>query len=271
MIDWRIMTALLHRYRWHALIAAGLLITVVLTVAFFRINGEMVSPRRGAITEAVYALGTVKSDHVFKIKAAIPMAVKKVAVAEGDRVRQGQTLLVSDSGTAFKAPFDGTVTSLTVNPGELVVTGMQLLVLQDLTRLHVEYSLDQESALQVRPGQKVELSFESIRGQRSTGVVDRIYPNEGQFVVRVIVDDLPDEVLPDMTADTAIEVARKENVLLIPLAAIKNGGVRRKRDGRTQRIQVKLGVINGEWGELIEGDIVETDLLSVPERKPTEN
>jgi len=30
-------------------------------------------------------------------------------------------------------------------------------------------------------------------------------------------------------------------------------------------------VINGEWGELIEGDIVETDLLSVPERKPAEN
>ena len=46
------MTAPLHRYRWHALIAAGLLITVVLTVAIFQINDEMISLERGAITEA---------------------------------------------------------------------------------------------------------------------------------------------------------------------------------------------------------------------------
>jgi multidrug efflux pump subunit AcrA (membrane-fusion protein) len=265
------MTDLVFRYRRYLPVVVGLLIVITASVFFFRPAGEMVSPRRGAITEAVYALGTVKSDRVFKIKAAIPMAVKTVAVTEGDYVRQGQTLLISDSGTVFRAPFDGTVTSLSVNPGEIVVTGMQLLVLQDLTRLHVQYSLDQESALRVRPGQKVQLSFESIRGQRFAGVVERIYPNEGQFIVRVTVDGLPDGVLPDMTADTAIEVERKENVLMIPLAAVKNGGVYSKRDGRMKRIPVKLGVINGEWGELIEGDIVETDLLSIPDRKQAEN
>ncbi len=257
------------RRRWYILIAPVLLLGIV-SLFFFRSGGETVPPRRGSITEAVYALGTVKSDRVFKIKAAIPMAVKTVAIREGDRVRKGQTLLVSDSGTTFTAPFDGTVTSLTVNPGELVVTGMQLLVLQDLSNLHVEYSLDQESALRVRPGQKVELSFESIRGQKSTGVVDRIYPNEGQFIVRVTVDDLPDAVLPDMTADTAIEVARKDDVLLIPLSAVKNGGVRRRRNGRLQRVPVKLGVINGEWGEVLEGDLTENDLIVVPASKTAE-
>ena len=77
---------------------------------------------------------------------------------------------------------------------------MQLHALQDPTCLHVEYSLDQESALRLR----------------------------------------------DRRWSSALKASSDND-------------------------RLKLGVINGEWGELIEEDIVETDLLSVPECKPAEN
>lgn len=239
---------------------------IILSFFFFRSNYEVVSPKRGTITEAVYALGTVKSEYVFKVKAALPMAIKTVAIKEGDKVQKGQTLLVSDSGTTFKAPFAGTVTSLTVNTGELVITGMQLLVLQDLDRLYVEYSLEQESALLVQPGQKAQLTFESLRSPPSHGIVDRIYPNDGQFLVRVIVKDLPPAVLPEMTADTAIEVAQKENVIMIPIKAIKEKTVKRIRKGKQTTIKVQTGLINDEWAEIIDTDILETDKLILPKQ-----
>lgn len=245
----------------------ALILIVVLLVWLFSSSYQTISPKRGTITEAVYALGTVKSEYVFKIKAALPMAIKTVAVKEGDIVRKGQTLLVSDSGTTFKAPFSGTVTSLTVNTGELVITGMQLLVLQDLDRLYVEYSLEQESALLVQPGQRAELTFETLRSPPSHGVVDRIYPNEGQFIVRVVVKDLPKAVLPEMTADTAIEVERKENVMMIPITSIAaNNTVTRLRNAKKKTIKVQLGIKNNEWAEIIDTDILETDTLILPKQ-----
>lgn len=238
-------------------------LVLVAVVLFFVIRnpGDTVTPRVAPLTEAIYALGTVKSDQVFKLKAAIPFGVKTIAVAEGDPVKKGQTLLIMDTGSAFRSPMDGTVTSVSVNPGELVITGMPMVIVQDLNHLHVELSLDQESALRVHPAQKAELSFESIRGHRSHGEVEKIYPNDGQFIVRVKVSDLPPGVLPDMTADTAIEVARKDSVLQLPLAAVKNGKVIRLRNGKKSTESIQLGMINGEWGELIKGDVLETDLL----------
>ncbi|MBW7859268.1 MAG: efflux RND transporter periplasmic adaptor subunit, partial [Leptonema sp. (in: Bacteria)] len=229
--------------------AISVVALVAVLLLWLRNRPQTVMPKRGTITEAVYALGTVKSEFVFKIKAALPMAIKTVAIKEGDKVQKGQTLLVSDSGTTFRAPFAGTVTSLTVNTGELVITGMQLLVLQDLDRLYLEYSLEQESALLVRPGQKAELTFETLRAPPSHGIVDRIYPNEGQFIVRVIVKDLPPAVLPEMTADTAIEVASKKNVVMIPMTAVKNNTVTRLRNGKRTVVKVQLGTINNEWAE----------------------
>lgn len=252
------------RPRRLALIAIGITaLLIVAAVVFFltRSPGDTVSPRVAPLTEAIYALGTVKSDQIFKLKAAIPFGVKSIAVKEGDLVKKGQTLLVMDTGSSFRSPMDGTVTAVSVNPGELVITGMPMVVVQDLNHLHIELSLDQESALRVHPAQKAELSFESIRGHRSHGEVEKIYPNEGQFIVRVTVSDLPPGVLPDMTADMAIEVARKESVLQIPLASVKNGKVIRVRDGKRSTQAVQLGMINGEWGELIKGDVIESDAL----------
>lgn len=259
------------RKHFLAATAGGALVLLLFSiVSYYGWNRglETVPAKRGPIAEAVYALGTVKSQHIYKLKAGIPMGIGKVSVSEGEKVHKGQLLLQADSGSSFRAPFDGTITSLYVNPNELVITGSPLLVLQDLKQLYVELSLDQESALRMKPGQNAELSFESIRGFKYEGRVERVYPMDGQFLVRLSVEKLPDGVLPDMTADVAIEVDRKEDVLLIPLAAVKSGKVRVQRYGERLRTeQVKIGIINGEWGELLDGDIQEGDRLVLNRRK----
>lgn len=162
----------------------------------------------------------------------------------------------------MKAPFTGTLTRHYVEQGETVLPGNPILTIMNLNDLEIELSLDQESALKVKPGQKAQLSFESIRGQKISGSVAKRYPGDGQFLVKINAPDLPPEILPEMTADVAIEVDRKEKALLAPLRALRMGQIRRRRDGGiSQRVPVTLGAIDTEWAEVLEGDLKEGDVI----------
>jgi len=129
----------------------------------------------------------------------------------------------------------------------------------DLNKTFVQVSLDQSSALRIRKDQKAELSFENLRGSKLIGKVKKVYPSDGQFIVRLETDSLPEGILPGMTADVAIEVAKRDNVLLIPANAIHRGQVRIKRKGKVEVVSVKIGAVNGELAEILEGGIFADD------------
>ena len=91
-----------------------------------------VRPRTGPIVEAVYAVGTVKSDRTYNLKTGIPATVTRIYVTEGQDVKNSP-LVSTDAGITFHAPFAGTVTRLYCEEGELAITGTVLLTLMDLT------------------------------------------------------------------------------------------------------------------------------------------
>lgn len=251
-------------------VAVTLVLTLVIQRAYFSSKFEKVTPRVGPIVEAVYALGTVKSDQLYAQKFGFTGTIERLYVREGDEVKKGAPLLLSDSGVTFRAPFEGTITRLYFHEKEIVSPGAVILTLVNQGELYIEVSLDQESALLIRRGQEAELSFETIRGQKAKGRVSAVYPSEGQFLVRIDTDALPGEILSEMTADVAIEISRREKALLIPLAAIERGVVRLERKGKEQRINVKVGAIDGTWAEALDESVLPDDLVFVPVVKKKE-
>lgn len=243
----------------------ALVVVLLLIYMVRRESGVRVKPRKGPIVEAVYALGTVKADNTYTFKVGITGSILNIHVTEGDVVGRGAPLVTTDSAT-FSSPIAGTVTRVSVQRGETIMPGVPVVTVMDLSKKYVQLSMDQESALLVRVGQPVELSFESIRGQKISGKVERMYPSEGQFLVRVRVDKMPPEILPDMSADVAIETARREDVIQIPVAAVKRGQVTVFRGGRSkERVNVKIGAINAEWAEVQDDSIHMEDEVLVPE------
>ncbi len=218
-----------------------------------------IQPHRGKIIEAVYGIGTVTAAKSYQLKIGITSAIKKLYVKEGDLVSIGQPLVDIAETNIFKAPFAGTITSLPFKVGESVFPQTPLLTMMDLKDLYVSISLEQQGAMRVQPGQSVSLSFESLRGQKLEGKVRTIFPNEGQFIVHVDVAKFPPEILPGMTADVAISVEQKENALLIPVAAINNGKVIIRRNGKESKIDVKVGTVDGQWAEVNSESILESD------------
>ena len=230
-------------------------------------NLEYVAPRHGPIVDAIYGLGKVKTERFYEVKLGVPLTIERLYVREGDRVPRGKALLRFEGAAEFRAPFAGTVTLIAFQEAQTVFPQQTALRLDDLTTKYIEVSLEQQGALRVRPNQPVKVVFEGIRGEVLQGKVATVFSRNDEFLAHIMVP-LADNILPGMTADVSIEAGRREDALLVPAAAISNGRVRVLRNGKRETIKLRIGGIDGQWAEVLEGDLRDADrVIMVPDKK----
>lgn len=251
----------------HWLLAVITVTIAVLIVAgiysFTRSRIEYVSPKYGPISEAIYGLGKVKTDNVYEVKLGVIKTLEELYVREGTAVQKNDPLVRFEGSLVFRAPFAGTVTNIAFDEKQSVFPQQMVLRLEDLKTKFIEVSLEQQGALRVRPGLPVRVVFESIRGEVLEGKLSAVFSRDEEFLAHIEVP-LADNVLPGMTADVAIEVDRKDKALLVPLSAISDGRVKIVRNGKRRTIKLKIGSVDGNWAEVIEGDIGVDDEIIVP-------
>jgi HlyD family secretion protein len=186
------------------------------------------------------------------------------------------------------SPVDGVVVSRSVDVGQTVASSFQtptlFTIAQDLTRMQVETSVDEAEVGKVTEGQSVTFTVDAHPETTFTGQVNqvRLAPTTVQNVVTytvVIQAGNPQLLLkPGMTATVRILVARQENVLAVPNAALRfhpkgvkdapppTAGPAVWRLGpqrQPQAVPVKLGITDGVWTEIKEGAVKEGDRLII--------
>jgi macrolide-specific efflux system membrane fusion protein len=223
-------------------------------------RSELGRPKVGKVVESIYGLGTVTADQIYRAKTGVSVQIRDLSVTEGDQVKAND-LIARLEESVIRAPFSGTITEVSFKAGEIVPPQTPIFTLTNLARLYLEVNLEQQSILRVKPSLPAQVSFESLRSENVTGKVKAVYPRGAQFIVRIELDRWPEGVLPGMTADVAIKVGEKDSALLIPLNAISGGKVTRVRGGRHEKVDVKLGVVDNLWAELVSGDITSGDEL----------
>lgn len=238
------------------------LLTVFLIYSRFFKKQDLVRPKTGDIVESIYGLGTVSPDSVFRVRAGVSLTVRKLFVKEGDLIRVNDPLVQLDE-SVMRSPIDGTVTAVSTKLGELITPQVAIVTVTNLNRLYLEVSLEQQSVLRIKKDQDVVISFESLREEKYQGKVFSIYPRDNQFIVRIELSDWPHGVLPGMTADVAILIGKKTNVLMIPLKSIVSGKVIRYRQGHKETLPVQLGVVDSEWGEVLSNNLTADDELFI--------
>jgi HlyD family secretion protein len=170
-------------------------------------------------------------------KAAAQQAAAQLAMA---KVNLGYTII--------KSPIDGVVVSRNVDVGQTVAASLQAPTLfsiaNDLRVMQVLASIDEADVGQIREGMDANFSVDAFPGQTFTGKISQIRLNatNTQNVViytTVINFSNPDEkLLPGMTANITIPVAKHDNVLMVP-----NGALRYKpmlNDKEMQELQAKI-------------------------------
>jgi len=197
---------------------------------------------------------------------------------------------VNLENTIITAPIDGIVLSRAVDVGQTVAASMQaptLFVLAaDLTRMQVLASLDESDIGRIADGQNVTFTVDAYTGRTFEGVVSqiRLQPQTVQNVVTYsVVIDAPNHDLvlkPGMTANVTIQVARRDDALRVPAAALrftpdgqtsKGAQVWRSDNGVLTPVPVKAGLSDGQFTEVVEGNLSVGDSLAVRQSTPNQS
>jgi HlyD family secretion protein len=144
---------------------------------------------------------------------------------------QLNTQQVNLGHTVIRAPIDGIVISRNVDQGQTVAASMSaptlFILAADLTKMQVLANIDESEVGRMRPGQPVTFRVDAYMAQVFTGTVEqvRLQPSTVQNVVTyqtVIAVPNPEyKLMPGMTATVSVEIARRNNVLRVPNAALR--------------------------------------------------
>lgn len=131
----------------------------------------------------------------------------------------------------IRAPISGVVISRNVDVGQTVAASLQaptlFTIAEDLSRMQVQASIDEADIGTVKVAQRVTFRVDSYPEEEFEGAVSqiRLAPVVSQNVVTysVIIDVANPEqkLMPGMTATVSVETARRDNVLLAPLQALR--------------------------------------------------
>ena len=184
--------------------------------------------------------------------------------------------------TRITSPVNGIVVSRNVDVGQTVAASFQtptlFTIAQDLTKMQIDSSVVEADIGRVFVGQPVEFTVDAYPDVTFNGAVSavRIAPINVQnvvtydVVVRVANPEL--KLKPGMTANISIITSKKTGVLMVPNTALrfrptvktaakeeKGSAVWVLRGGKPERIKVTLGITDGNYSEVVKGDLKEGD------------
>ncbi len=165
------------------------------------------------------------------------------------------------------APFDGIAGIRLVNVGDYLKDGADIVNLEDIDAIFVDFRLPERFQAKVKRGQTAMLDIDALPGRKYTAKVQAIDPlidaNGRSVGIRGCIDNRQLQLRPGMFARVNAVFGVRENARVIPEEAIvPQGGkqfVIRVVPGDTpqsrvsQRIEVKLGLRSPGKVEVLEG------------------
>ena len=241
------------------------------------------------------------------LKSARAQRALAQAQLQKDRVNHGNTVI--------RSPVSGVVVDRVVDLGQTVAASFQTPVLikiaQDLSEMRIDTSFAEADIGNLREGQKARFTVDAFPNRNFTGEVQqiRLNPSNQQNVVtynvRITVANPEQVLLPGMTAYVNIAVAKRENVLTVPNAALRfklpddlksaaeaapAGGARpggegasprkgRRGDGQSgtvhvlvgdeiRPVPVQLGITDNRNTEVVGGELKAGDRVIIGENGP---
>ena len=184
--------------------------------------------------------------------AAAGLEQAKAARAEAED-RLGYTLL--------RSPLTGVVYERHVDAGNIVMPGVALLRVADLSSLYYEAAVPERAASSVQEGQPVEISLQGNADHTLVGRVERVVPvadpASRDFLVRIGLPEAGGLSRPGMFARAAIVVRERTNVIAVPKDALVERDGKRSVfvvvSGKAQQRPVEVGLTERTRAEIRRG------------------
>ncbi|MCU0249186.1 MAG: efflux RND transporter periplasmic adaptor subunit [Vicinamibacterales bacterium] len=178
-----------------------------------------------------------------QLVAAADLETAQVAVASAEaQVKSAQASVAQASAsvnqarvnlehTIITSPIDGIVISRAVDTGQTVAASMQaptlFILAADLTKMHLNASIDESDVGQIEAGQPVTFRVEAYPNESFAGRVAQVRlqavvsQNVVTYAAVIDVENPELKLKPGMTATVTVEVARRDDALTVPAAALR--------------------------------------------------
>lgn len=233
----------------------------------------------------------VSADAYDSAKSTFEQAQAQVAYDEAS-IEQRQAALdaaqVNLGYTDITSPVDGTVVSRNITIGQTVAASFQtptlFLIASDLTRMQVDTNVSEGDIGGIELDDKALFSVDAFPARTFEGRVRQIRqsPQTVQNVVTydaVVSINNPDLALkPGMTASVRVVIDQRTDVLRVPSQALRYAPPNAPRpdpaqprvwvlrDGHLAAVDVKSGLNDDDFVEVVSGDIKPGDQVIVAER-----
>ena len=188
--------------------------------------------------------------------ANLEVAQAKVALAQATLER-----------LKVKAPFDGIAGIRLVNQGDYLKDGADIVNIEDIDAVFVDFRLPERFQSKVRKGQRAQVDLDALPGRKFTAVIQAVDPlvdTNGRSVgVRACIDNRQLQLRPGMFARVTPVFGERENAIVVPEEAVVPQGqkayVIKVVDGTdkdskvSQRVEVKVGIRRPGKVEIVEG------------------
>ena len=154
--------------------------------------------------------------------------------------------------TVIRAPVAGLVTKSDLKVGEIVSANTPVLTLMSETGFEIKANVPEVDVGSVKVGDPVAIRLDAFPSEEFHGAVVAVDPAETvvegvvNFEITVAFSEPDPRLKSGLTANLAIETARKSQVLVLPQHALieRDSGtfVRRHRDGETEDVPVLIGL-----------------------------
>ena len=198
-----------------------------------------------------------------------------------------QNLQDTMNNYTITAPISGTIIEKDAKVGDAVKTGDTLCIVYDLSYLEMSINVDELQISSISVGQQVRITADAVPDKTYVGTVTRVSmkgaSNGGTttYPVSIRIDDT-DGLRPGMNANAEIVVAKANNALVVPNAAVVRGSyVLVTKDSPSAAnadtameapegfvyVPVKTGVSDDDYTQIVsgiqEGDTIGYDPSSV--------
>jgi membrane fusion protein (multidrug efflux system) len=165
------------------------------------------------------------------------------------------------------APFDGIAGIRVVNVGDYLKDGADIVNIEDIDAVFVDFRLPERFQSKVRKGQTAAINLDALPGAKFVAIIQAVDPlidaNGRSVGVRGCIDNRQLQLRPGMFARVAVAFGERNKAKVIPEEAIVPLGgksyVIRLKPGAaagssvSERVEVKLGIRQPGWVEILEG------------------
>jgi membrane fusion protein (multidrug efflux system) len=236
---------------------------------------------RAQVQQAEAELSIARANHRRNVELVEEKFIAQRAVDESAanlQVAEAKLALAKATLARLKivAPFDGIAGIRNISVGDYLKDGADIVNIEDLDAMYVDFRLPERFQAKVRPGQYAAIDLDALPGRRFTALIQAVDPlldADGRSVgVRGCIDNRDLQLRPGMFARVTPVFGTREDARVIPEEAIVPQGGRQfvyrlvpGPDAETriaQRVEVQVGMrqpgkveITGGLGA---GDVVVT-------------